>query len=65
MKLNFKEWNVVYEALTDTAKRIADNIKWQTEYESENDKESDTLKEYRAQQATLLSIIKRLEDAVI
>ena len=68
MKLNFKEWNIVYEALTDKAKRIADDLKWHENWATEREadpNEDDNCKRLRAELATYTTIIKKLETSTI
>ena len=62
MKLNFKEWNIIYEALTEKAESLKNDLKWRVEYYGED---SDEANEGKAKLATYTAIIKKLETAAI
>lgn len=69
MKLNFKEWNVIYEALSTKAEQVASELKWHidwhNEHEPESNEEDQTIKELRAKMEALTGIIKKLENSAI
>ena len=62
MKLNFKEWNIIYEALTEKAESIKNDLKWRIEYYGE---ESDEANDGKTKLATYTAILKKLEATAI
>ena len=69
MKLNFKEWNIIYEALTHKAEQVAGELKWHIDYAKEHyteeTEEPQDVKELRAKLEALTGIIKKLENSAI
>ena len=69
MKLNFKEWNLIYEALEDKARVIASDLKWHEdwarEHNAESTEEDSETANLRDRLAAFTSIIKKLETASI
>ncbi len=60
MKLNFKEWNIVYEALNDKARALTADLYWQEEYEKDRE-ESEQTEELRLRVLAVNNVIKCLE----
>ena len=69
MKLNFKEWNIIYEALANKAEQIENDMKWRIDYAKEHNaeetEEPKDVKELRAKLEALTGIIKKLENSAI
>lgn len=65
MKLNFKEWNIVYDALNEKAEKLKGELKWYEDYDKEHKEESESSKTTKAQLAAVNAIIKKLETAAI
>ena len=66
MKLNFKEWNVIYEVLTEKARNIASDLKWHEDWAKEHETDEDEQTgEIRARLNAVNSIIKKLESCAI
>ncbi len=64
MKLNFKEWNIVYEALNDKARALTADLYWQEEYEKDRE-ESEQTEELRLRVLAVYNVIKCLETNLI
>ncbi len=64
MKLNFKEWNIVYEALNDKARALTADLYWQEEYEKDRE-ESEQTEELRLRVLAINNVIKCLETTLI
>ena len=66
MKLNFKEWNLIYECLTDKARAIANDLKWREDWAKEHDSEEDSdTRELRGKLNAVNKIIQNLETATV
>lgn len=68
MKLNFKDWSIIYEALTAKAETVASELKWHVDWHNEHapeEEEDQTTKELRAKLEALTSIIRKLENSAI
>ena len=66
MKLNFKEWNIIYEALTDKARAIASDLKWREDWQKEHEAEEDSdTRDLRTKLNAVNGIIRNIENSAI